>query len=409
MARRVLRILGLTLLGLGLAVASFVYVRYLRPSGDVAQFRAYYVSQSDALPRNGAVKVTFLGTSTLLIDDGETQLMTDGFLSRPSLWTVATSKIATDPAVVDGVLARVRADRLRAIFVAHSHYDHAMDAPYVARKTGATLHGSASTLNVGRGGGLPESQLALYAPGKPLTIGRFVVTVLTSKHTPAVKGVNDDLGQTIDAPLQPPARAGAYKEGGRSKPRPVWLEPIPTDLDPARRKPFVERIDGFDAGGPRGGPDHGVGKRDAVRRPTQEQPLYDRSLVEAKRGEIAPLQKLDQSVDDRAPGDAVDRVQHERRFGHDHVRDHQGRLAVDDPRRPRRQVLRVSGQVTDDHAGVEERGGQGRLRRAFSRAARNHAASLAFAKRPRGRFRSSLARLPLSERSWGGGMKRIST
>ncbi len=214
MTRRVLKILGVTLLGLGCAAAGFVRFRFLTPSGNVEEFRAYYVRQSDGMPSNGAVKVTFLGTSTLLIDDGETQLMTDGFLSRPSLWTVATSKIATDPAVVDAALARVKADRLKAIFVAHSHYDHAMDAPYVARKTGATLHGSASTLNVGRGGGLSESQLALYAPGKPLTIGRFVVTVLASKHTPAVKGVNDDLGQTIDAPLQPPARASAYKEGG---------------------------------------------------------------------------------------------------------------------------------------------------------------------------------------------------
>src|SRR5215475_4215517 len=94
-------------------------------AGDIDRYRAHYLSASDGVPKDGAVKVTFLGTTTLLFDDGETQLMTDGFFSRPSLLKVTTSKIQTDTRVVDAVLKRARVERLKALFVAHSHYDHA--------------------------------------------------------------------------------------------------------------------------------------------------------------------------------------------------------------------------------------------------------------------------------------------
>lgn len=169
---------------------------------------------SDAAPTEGAIAVTFLGTTSLLVDDGETQLLIDGFITRPSLADVTTSEIATDPAAVDAALARAGAGRVAALFVAHSHWDHALDAAYVAQRTGARLHGSESTLNIARGGGLPEARMTLYAPGEPLPIGRFTVAILPSKHSPPTPGVNDDLGLTIDAPLPQPALVADYVEGG---------------------------------------------------------------------------------------------------------------------------------------------------------------------------------------------------
>jgi L-ascorbate metabolism protein UlaG (beta-lactamase superfamily) len=85
---------------------------------------------------------------------------------------------------------------------------------HIATKTKAKLHGSASTLNVGRGGDVPEDQLVLFEPGKDYTIGQFTVSVVQSKHSPPMKGINDDLGETIDKPLKQPASFRDYKEGG---------------------------------------------------------------------------------------------------------------------------------------------------------------------------------------------------
>jgi L-ascorbate metabolism protein UlaG (beta-lactamase superfamily) len=183
-------------------------------SGDIERYRKHFLPANEAEPRNGAVKVTFLGTGTLLFDDGETQLMTDGFFSRPSFLKVIRGKIETDPKVVDSALKRAGVTNLKALFVAHSHYDHAFDVAHVAKKTGAKLHGSASTLNIGRGGDVKEDQLELFEPGKDINLGRFTVSVLKSKHTPPIAGINDDLGQVIDKPLKQPASFRDYKEGG---------------------------------------------------------------------------------------------------------------------------------------------------------------------------------------------------
>src|ERR671925_353753 len=79
-------------------------------SGDIDQYRKYYLPPGDEEPQNGAVKVTFLGTATLLFDDGETQLMIDGFLSRPSLLHVIKGKMETDKKVVDAALKRAKVD-----------------------------------------------------------------------------------------------------------------------------------------------------------------------------------------------------------------------------------------------------------------------------------------------------------
>ncbi len=187
------------------------------PSAKLSNYDSYRVTAvTDGKIPEGKVKVTFLGVATLLIDDGETQLLTDGFVTRPSLFKVAFGKIGSDSAIVKSVIRQLQINRLKAVFTAHSHYDHAMDAPCMAKLTGADLYGSSSTLNIGIGSALPQLQIHLYQPGKPLHFGKFTVTVLKSKHTPALKilGTKDDVGQDIATPLRQPAGLHKYVEGG---------------------------------------------------------------------------------------------------------------------------------------------------------------------------------------------------
>ena len=147
----------------------------------------------------------------LLFDDGETQLLIDGFSSRPSMQQVATSMIQTDAAAVDAVLSRAQVNGPKALLVAHSHFDHALDVAYIVQRTGAKLYGSASTLNIGRGGGLTDDHMRLYEPGKALKFGQFTVTIMRSKHSPHIPGVNGGLGMVIDQPLRQPARFSALR------------------------------------------------------------------------------------------------------------------------------------------------------------------------------------------------------
>lgn len=108
------------------------------------------------MPPTGTVAsmhATFLGVSTILLSDGETSLMTDGFFSRPPLLRSMLRPLRPDGAAVDRALTRTRTDRLAAVLVAHSHYDHAMDSPTVAERTGAELVGSPSTRHIAEGYG----------------------------------------------------------------------------------------------------------------------------------------------------------------------------------------------------------------------------------------------------------------
>ena len=152
--------------------------------------------------------VTWLGVSTLLIDDGSSALMTDGFFSRPSLARVGLGKVAPSPARVDGSLARVGVKRLEAVVPVHTHFDHALDSALVADRTGARLVGGESAANVGRGYGLDDHRLVVAESGSPIRLGPFDITLVGSRHSPP-----DRFPGTIERPVVPPARAAAYRCG----------------------------------------------------------------------------------------------------------------------------------------------------------------------------------------------------
>ena len=159
------------------------------------------------------VSMTFFGTTTWLLDDSETQLLLDAHLTRPGLARVLFGKLRTNEPFVDEVLRRFPMDRLRAIFLSHTHYDHALDAVCIAQKTGAALYGTISAKNIGLGGGIPAGRLHLFEPKKPVRIGAFEITVLPSLHSKPTR-FNNDLGVVIQKPLTQPARMRAYAEGG---------------------------------------------------------------------------------------------------------------------------------------------------------------------------------------------------
>ena len=100
----------------------------------------------------------------------------------------------------------------------HSHFDHAMDAPEVAKRTGAILLGSESTANIGRGWGLAEERIRVVRDGYAewRGFGDFTLMVLATRHfefpDPAVREMA--LGDPfIDEPLVPPVGTFQYKVG----------------------------------------------------------------------------------------------------------------------------------------------------------------------------------------------------
>lgn len=158
--------------------------------------------------RDSAVAITWLGVSTLLVDDGTSAVLTDGFFSRPTLREVGMRRLHTSESRVEECLTRAGIDRLAAVLPVHTHYDHAMDCSAVALRTGACVVGGASTANIARGHGLPEERIVVASPGVEMRFGPFTVTLIESNHCPP-----DRFPGAITAPVIPPAKASAYRCG----------------------------------------------------------------------------------------------------------------------------------------------------------------------------------------------------
>lgn len=161
------------------------------------------------------VRVTWLGVTTLLFDDGETQILVDGFVSRPDIFDVIFRRpIVSSAATVNYALDEFRMRRLAAIIPTHSHYNHAMDVGAIANRTSAAVVGTESTANIARGAGVPEGQIVLATNGDTMMFGQFTVTLITTRHVPNGLGDRHLLAGFMSEPVRQPADVTQYREGG---------------------------------------------------------------------------------------------------------------------------------------------------------------------------------------------------
>jgi L-ascorbate metabolism protein UlaG (beta-lactamase superfamily) len=189
-----------------LLAAAFVIYR-LNDHPGLDGCKDLMMSTSAAEPgKASGLSVTFLGVSSLLFNDGETAILTDGFFTRPGKLRTFFATIGPDPDLIVQSLDRAGIQKLRSVIVVHSHYDHALDAAFVAQRTGAELIGSQSTANIGDTHGLT---MTIVREAETLTRGRFKITLIRSSHVPSWLSPK---GEILE-PLALPARQHNFKEG----------------------------------------------------------------------------------------------------------------------------------------------------------------------------------------------------
>lgn len=213
---RILKILLAIIVILAILAASLFYYS-LNNHASIGEYEKWYEGV-DTNPTQSDLKIQFVGVSTLVISDDSTTIMTDGFFSRFSSWDMLFGEIEPQTADIKWAVDKLAMDKLDAILVVHSHFDHAMDAPEVAKLTGAPMYGSASTANIGRGWNLAENQIKVFQDGRAMQFGKFKVTPILSNHyvfaNAAVKEQALGGNQEITELLVPPVSALAYKMGG---------------------------------------------------------------------------------------------------------------------------------------------------------------------------------------------------
>ncbi|WP_225724860.1 MULTISPECIES: MBL fold metallo-hydrolase [unclassified Nocardia] len=144
-----------------------------------------------------------VGKKVVLIDPWLTRFKTGTYTKEgPNPRT----PISVDTALIDSYVdsAQLRADH---ILVTHGHYDHLTDVPYLAKKTGATVIGTETHLNLMIALGAPEDQLAVAYGGEDLAFDGYSIKVLPSLHSaigPRAQvpypGTRPGLGTKIPAP-----------------------------------------------------------------------------------------------------------------------------------------------------------------------------------------------------------------
>ncbi|HEX4917656.1 MAG TPA: hypothetical protein VFV43_07150 [Limnobacter sp.] len=199
-------LLGRVLLGLtAVGVGALLYLANSRPA-VVAQF---LLSGSSTQ----GVRSLFLGTSTMVWTDGQHTWLVDGFLSRHPLSEVVLTPLHVNEALVDATLQHALdglrvPHRLSGVVVAHSHYDHALDAPYLAKQYGGRVYGSDSTWQIAKGQDLPPTQMEVLRNYGVSRFGAFEVQIRQSRHAPT--GFTGGINRTA---LRLPAHALQFKEG----------------------------------------------------------------------------------------------------------------------------------------------------------------------------------------------------
>jgi L-ascorbate metabolism protein UlaG (beta-lactamase superfamily) len=144
-----------------------------------------------AQSENGVVQLKYLGTAGWEITDGRTVVLVDPYLSRLRRVTPNDSVDPADnrplfdnAAIAQSDTATIDAHIKRAdvLLITHTHYDHALDAPYIASKTGATIIGTESTYHFARAQGVPADKLMVVRGGEDYAFEGFSVRVIPSLH-----------------------------------------------------------------------------------------------------------------------------------------------------------------------------------------------------------------------------------
>lgn len=165
-------------------------------------------------PAENSLHVTWLGVTTVLFDDGVTQILVDGLFSRPSLADVILRQpVGNDAVTINSAMHEFGMRRLAAIIPVHSHYDHAMDVGAIAKRSSASVLGSESTANIARGSGVPEDQIVVATDGETYEFGEFRVRLLPSRHGPIGWRGSVPLPGTVDEPLTLPQPVTAMRLG----------------------------------------------------------------------------------------------------------------------------------------------------------------------------------------------------
>jgi L-ascorbate metabolism protein UlaG (beta-lactamase superfamily) len=130
------------------------------------------------------LEIEWLGVSGYRLTYEGVSIFIDPYVSRASLWNLLLRRPAlSDPELVARYVRPP--GEVAGVLVGHTHFDHAVDAPAVARRFGCAAYGSESLARLLRLYGMDG---VVVEPGRTYELGPFAVRFVPSRHAKLILG-----------------------------------------------------------------------------------------------------------------------------------------------------------------------------------------------------------------------------
>lgn len=156
------------------------------PRDAAADADALRLLEAVPLELPAGVQIEWLGVSGYRITYEGVSLFVDPYVSRAPLRALLLGRAAMpDAAQIERYVSAP--GTVAGVLVGHTHFDHAVDAPAIARRFAAKAYGSSSLAQLMHLHGLGHLAVEV-APHSPYELGPFVVRFVPSRHSKLLFG-----------------------------------------------------------------------------------------------------------------------------------------------------------------------------------------------------------------------------
>lgn len=184
------------------------------------------MAEANSQVNRPTLRLTHFGAAGWSITDGETVFLLDPYLSRirfrgRRFGPTDATDIPDDPrhivhmtdvAKTDTETVDAHVPHADYVMLSHSHFNHCMDVAYIAKKTGAVVIGTESTVNVAMNDGVPLEQTIAVTGGEDFAFDNFSLRIVPSLHSALSCKLYRDFG-TIPSTTMP-LSLDEFVEGG---------------------------------------------------------------------------------------------------------------------------------------------------------------------------------------------------